>query len=414
MIKRQLRIMGLAIIALLIMTGMFSLSFAADAAGLNPGEAINASNVEKYKDFLSPGVNYLLANEGMVIEIGEAQTFEHHPKYKDYTAKYSPQVTLDKSTNYFQNYVRGLPFPDIDINDPQVGYKVGYNVEYRLRPDKLLYEYIDLVYRAKNNKIERILSMKVHQLYWLGRAVLDEIPNPERVRWQEFVAFSNPLDVAGVSFLIKRYIDPAKIDDSWAYIPAVRRIRRMPSAQRSDPLLGSDWSLEDMYCYNDKVEDQDWKFIKKQKMYQQRYTTIEEGRPTKWGGKNGWCLLEQPQELRDVYVVNGIPKNPRHPYSGRVMYIDSEWFDTPQADCYDKKGELWKILFEYTFYDPKMKMLNWAFANAIDIQHSHCTPVLYKIAINEDTEAFGGVKPEYFSTTVLKKYGYGRILPRYK
>jgi hypothetical protein len=383
---------------------------AADAAGLNPGDVIEASNLDKYEEYLSTGVAYLVANEGHALKIGEAKTYPHNPKYAEFTAQYSSQVTLDAGTGYFSGYTQGQPFPDIDVNDPEAGPKIGYNVEYRLRPDELIYEYIDLVYRGKNNKIERLLNMKVRQLYFTGRATMPPVENPEQVRWQEFVGFSDPLDVAGVSFLIKRFMDPGKIDDSWAYIPAVRRIRRMASAQRSDPLLGSDWSLEDMYCYNDKVEDQTWKLLRKQKMYLNRYATTTEGRPVKWGGKNGWSFREQPHELRDIYVIEGTPKRARHPYSKRVMYIDAEWFDTPQVDTYDNKGELWKVLFQMTHYDPNRQMLNWPFANAVDVQNSHCTPVLYKIAINEDTEKLGGITPEEFSTSTLKKYGYGRLV----
>lgn len=397
------------VILLISITGLASSAFAADAPGLNPGDVIQASNLETYKEYLSTGVADLVANEGHVIKIGETKTYPHHPKYAEFTAQYSPSVKLDPATDYFTGYTRGQPFPAIDANDPKAGPKIGYNVEYRLRPDELIYEYIDLVYRGKNDKIERLLNMKVRQLYFTGRATMPDIPNPEKVRWQEFVGFSDPLDVAGVAFLIKRFMDPGRIDDSWAYIPAVRRIRRMGSAQRSDPLLGSDWSLEDMYCYNDKVEDQTWKLVKRQPMYLNRYASTTEGRNVKWGGKNGWSFREQPHELRDVYVIEGTPKRPRHPYSKRVMYIDAEWFDTPQVDTYDNKGELWKILFQSTYYDPNHQMLNWPFANAVDVQNSHCTPVLYKIAVNEDTKRLGGLTPEEFSTTTLKKYGYGRL-----
>jgi len=399
------------LVAGLILTGI-TLSppaWGADAAGLNPGNVIDASNLNQYKDYLSTGVEALVANQGHVLNIGESKTFPHNPKYKEFTAQYSSQVTLDPETDYFSGYTRGQPFPNVDADDPEAGPKIGYNVEYRLRPDELIYEYTDLVFRGKDNNIERTLNMKVRQLYFTGRAVLPEIENPEQVRWQEFVGFSDPLDVAGVAFLIKRYLDPGKIDDSWAYIPAVRRIRRMASAQRSDPLLGSDWSLEDMYCYNDKVEDQTWKLIDKRKMYLNRYASVTEGRNVKWGGTNGWSFREQPHELRDVYVIEGTPKRSRHPYSKRVMYIDTEWFDTPQVDTYDNKGELWKILFQSTCYDPDHQMLNWPFANAVDVQNSHCTPVLYKIAINDDTEKLGGITPEEFSTSTLKKYGYGRL-----
>ncbi len=37
-----------------------------------------------------------------------------------------------------------------------------------------------------------------------------------------------------------RYLDPDKQDDSWLYLPSLRRVRRLSAAQRSDALFGQD------------------------------------------------------------------------------------------------------------------------------------------------------------------------------
>ena len=46
-----------------------------------------------------------------------------------------------------------------------------------------------------------------------------------------------PFDLKGIGALEYRYIDPAKQDDTWLYVPSLRRVRRLSTAQRSDAAL---------------------------------------------------------------------------------------------------------------------------------------------------------------------------------
>ena len=56
--------------------------------------------------------------------------------------------------------------------------------------------------------------------------------------------FSSPSDMRGVATLtIERR---EKGDDLWLYLPAFRRVRRLVSANRADPWVGSDFSLGDV------------------------------------------------------------------------------------------------------------------------------------------------------------------------
>ena len=49
----------------------------------------------------------------------------------------------------------------------------------------------------------------------------------KNTEFREYTGFTAPFDIAGTAFLILRYDDPRKADDSWAYIPSLRRVRRI-------------------------------------------------------------------------------------------------------------------------------------------------------------------------------------------
>ena len=51
-----------------------------------------------------------------------------------------------------------------------------------------------------------------------------------------------------------------KEDDTWAYIPSLRRVRRVATTQKSDSLLGTEFTLEDFYMFSGYVLDQQWEF----------------------------------------------------------------------------------------------------------------------------------------------------------
>ena len=60
------------------------------------------------------------------------------------------------------------------------------------------------------------------------------------------VFYTNPKNVEGTAFLTYDYTDPSQEDDQWLYIPAMRKVRRISSANRGDYFLGTDFTYYDM------------------------------------------------------------------------------------------------------------------------------------------------------------------------
>lgn len=72
--------------------------------------------------------------------------------------------------------------------------------------------------------------------------------------------FKSPADVKNTAFLTYDYDDANKDDDQWLYLPALKKVKRIPSADKSGSFMGSDFSYFDMTDRD--LEDYDFKLLK--------------------------------------------------------------------------------------------------------------------------------------------------------
>ena len=83
------------------------------------------------------------------------------------------------------------------------------------------------------------------------------MPNPNNFLMQFIAAATSPADLYGTTALTWRYRDSDKRDSNWVYVPALRRVRAVSPANRSDGFLGSDMSQDDGPFFDGKPEDFD-------------------------------------------------------------------------------------------------------------------------------------------------------------
>jgi hypothetical protein len=318
-------------------------------ADVVPGDTIGASNIEKAKGLLSPGMEWCV-RRGFPITVTESKRVEWPKAYKDATEKYAPQVTLSADGLTVKNYVAGQPFPNLDPKDPQLAIKIMWNYEYGfvngLDDTDLRNFDADTGSIPANGPmaVERhFLLDHFRRLFWTARLYVDpkpEKPNPNGYRAQQgLYPILEPFDLKGVGALGNRYSDSSKQDDSWLYLPSLRRVRRLSSAQRSDALFGQDTDVDSYYGYAGQVGWMDWKYLGEKEILGVAHA---EHFPVKWHDKVDWAF-DDVWEKRKVYVVEGTSKLPQYAYSKRVLFIDEESWGIPYSDIYDRSGELWKI-----------------------------------------------------------------------
>ena len=96
----------------------------------------------------------------------------------------------------------------------------------------------------------------------------------------QIMFFKSPADVKNTAFLTYDYDKVSKDDDQWLYLPALKKVKRIPSSDKSSSFMGSDFSYFDMTDRN--LEDFDFKLLKE----------------TKVRGKDAWMIEATPRNKR--------------------------------------------------------------------------------------------------------------------
>ncbi|MBU1668799.1 outer membrane lipoprotein-sorting protein [bacterium] len=94
--------------------------------------------------------------------------------------------------------------------------------------------------------------------------------------------FKSPADVKNTAFLTYDYDDSAKDDDQWLYLPALKKVKRIPSTDKSSSFMGSDFSYFDMTDRD--LENYDFKLLQE----------------TKVRGHDAWMIESTPRNQKVI------------------------------------------------------------------------------------------------------------------
>ena len=145
--------------------------------------------------------------------------------------------------------------------------------------------------------------------------------------------FESPRDVKGVAIL--SYAHKVEADDQWLYLPALKRVKRIASKNKSGPFLGSEFSFEDFSF---------------QEVEKYEYLYLEEE-----------IYLNNP-----CYVIERKPLDPYSGYTKQLVWIDKENYLVQKIHHFDLKSfhlktQLFKDYRKYEgfFWQPhEIEMIN--------------------------------------------------------
>jgi hypothetical protein len=321
---------------------------AAGRADVQPGDTVAKDNMDKAADLVSPGVKWCIEH-GLKLKIVPYKKIEWNKAYRDATEKYAGQVKLGADGRSIEGHVAGMPFPKIDPNDPNIAVKIMWNYEYRpYGTDDVDLRNFDADTGPLGDGpmgIERhYLLDHLRTLLYTSRLYVDphpDLPNPDKVRGKSSLhPILEPFDLKGVGLTSIRYLDPDRQDDTWLYLPTLRRVRRLSSAQRSDALFGQDTDVDSYGGYAGQIGWFSWKFLGEKNVLGSFHS---DKFPVEYCPGSGDFAFCDNWEKRDVYVIEGVAKQPQYAYGKRVLFIDKETFLVTYSDIYDKAGQLWKV-----------------------------------------------------------------------
>jgi hypothetical protein len=239
-------------------------------AELKPGMTLNQDTCEEAKDLLPPEI-YEHYQKGEytnpIVEFpdsafhwddGFAEATQWNREHLILDASKQP---VDKDTGKRPDYITGHPFPDIRADDPDAGVKVIWNALYQVYNGGNIHTVSSLNWLNRTG-LDRSAGQDGYFLYYDGQP-RQHIPpeNPNNYLSQFLAVTTSPADLQGTAALAYRFKDPKKRDLNWAYVPALRRIRAVSPANRSDGFLGSDMNQDDGNFFDGKVEDFTWKLV---------------------------------------------------------------------------------------------------------------------------------------------------------
>jgi len=328
------------------------------------GDVLGIGDVEKLRPYLPKEVwanRDFFFYEGMKLEIGPAfADYSPAPVYQQATEKFKGQPKIGPDGS-LANYVAGQPFPIDDIDcegDPDAGTKVMWDFHYRWAPvsgvSSFYYSYWDrgeelpLYYEGTGGGVQLAHRSEPSNLEQGG-----DLFRGETRKGAYGAEVTAPFDARGIMLLTYRYkesdnaLDKARNDDTWVYVPTLRRVRRISTAQRTDAISGTDFTFDDLFSFNGIVPQYTWKCLGRQDILAPVNTKVK-GYPyvkDQNFGPYGLSFASDRWELRHAIVVRMTPRNVDHPYSHKDIYIDAQNLQPLYSMAYDQKNELWKIIY---------------------------------------------------------------------
>lgn len=327
------------------------------------GKTISAENIDRLKDvpfegvrlgeLLAERVAWQVREKGLKIVLRNSQPYPTEPHFAAASAKNVGKVTLDPTTKLVKGWEAGTPFPNIDTNDPLAGYKVVYNMVYGLQKgDAVTFPKIAFLLVGEKEGLERTQVWSFRRIYMKGRVMGGPATLGDGETLYKSALYAVlPQDIKGLGSFNIRY-DGGKLDDSWAYIHEVRRIRRLSGGAWMDPIGSTDELNDDFNIINAfPTWYKDFKLVGKKKVlvvgHAQKANWVETA-PTPaeqfpyldLGHAPHWNMTDQ-WEPREVYIVEGTPPD-QHPYGKKIMYFDVQASLPYLCDIYDKSNNFQK------------------------------------------------------------------------
>jgi hypothetical protein len=159
-----------------------------------------------------------------------------------------------------------------------------------------------------------------------------------------------PVQKNFITFLI-RSIDQKAPDTTYIYLPSMRRVLRGEAGQRSTPINSSTQAPDDFQVFSGRIPEFNYKLVGEQKLIvlgdaKLGYTEMK-------GKKFDNIPVEKENwMLKDVYVIDIIPKDEKYPQGRKRIWIDKENYWAYYGAAYDRAGALWKVWHSAVSIEP--------------------------------------------------------------
>lgn len=201
------------------------------------------------------------------------------------------------------------------------------------------------------------------------------------IAYKDLVMFTSP-QVRGLASLTWTYLSPKREQDSWLWLPSLKKIRKISSANSDDSFLGSDFTVEDISTR--RFEDETYTLLKEENF------------------KGYLCEYDNKTYYQDTpcFVIEARPVRSPWYYSKRILWVDKKTGGGIYEEMYDPSGKMFKTIFKsFEIYNVDGKEYPaQALLEGKNLRSGHRTDI-----INSDIKFDQGLSEELFTTRSLSE-----------
>ncbi|WP_316893679.1 DUF1329 domain-containing protein [Ralstonia mannitolilytica] len=316
-----------------------------------PLYSIDASNVDKYADKLTPGqIALLKQKKGYRMDVYPSHRECQLPDFAAQNSKANlTSAKLDSTGEQLETAV----FPGVAFPHPKNGVEAILNYETRYRGEGIEWPTDQTTIAPRPGGGEWI-DVVGPQVYYFptGKPGKTTPQDVDQLSNALYFQMQSPAALAGQAFVQRQYFN--KPSETFYYFPGQRRVRRMPAYTHDAPLIGfeNQYLVDEFNMFNGALDRFNWKLVGKKELLvpynvfgMYRFKDKLHDVATADGINAG----NRRYEAHRVWVVEATLKSSaRHAASKKVLYLDEDSWLAVAGEDYDAQGKLWKVRESYS------------------------------------------------------------------
>jgi len=310
-----------------------------------PMYIIDASNVAKYQDKLSPGqVKMLKEVKGFTMPVYPSHRTCQMP---DYVQENTKKNAHDAKIGANGWAAEGVTLPGVPFPVPKNGIEAVWN--HLLRYQGLAEEFPigrSWVSPAPGSD-KGVTAVYNFWQIWPNGKKGENKPGPDALYQGVYYGYIEPASLSGQAIVQRFYFN--RPTESYYYFTGQRRVRRLPSYDYDAPLLGyeNQYAVDQSNIFYGAPDRFNWKLVGKKEMLVPYNSfgmyDFRKSMKDAFPQPNVINADLRRYELHRVWVVEGTVKpGIRHVNPKRFLYLDEDSWVAVGGEDYDSQNQVWK------------------------------------------------------------------------
>jgi hypothetical protein len=368
-------------------------SFGSPDDVIPPGTTITMQNWQNFKQYMPDGMVALFQGkyawkipDDVAMEVGPPLNYPLPKNYLDATEKYASRIQIVELPDgglTLKGYQGGIPFPN--PQDPHKGWKILANLWYRYMP-RLIADTNG--YTCAMNGMGAINC--ISYAFVLRQFAFSTDPSGGATGANTDLFFTNwfmllePEQQKYTTTLTIEYANPARSEDSYVFLPALRRYQALSASARCAATAGLDTTHDDyQFGFDSNITQLKVEYVARRKFLTLADVNLpHESFPSGFELPLGWPQASMGKwQVRDVDEISVSPLPARGGascFGQRVLYVDSHLYTPLWIENFDMqmRPQRFHAIFPHTVDAPGIGPVNATGADVEifwNLQQNHAT-----------------------------------------